>query len=195
MAKRVEILESWGYRVNPDSKGFLNHRYIGVARWTDIHHGGTGRNPEVPINTFGVKDEHSNMLLIARAYNNSPHHDPRPRSQKIPLRAQLVSYWTLVEQRSPADLSRIIYADVIEETLKGLIKDVYEIMGAPTSEDLMIAQGDPPFATLLTQTPFGVGVKKMLDEYAELFGGKEIESFYFRLKGGTNSFDLIIDLT
>lgn len=195
MSKQIERFENWGYRVHRDSKGFLSHRYADFARWTDIHHRGTGRDPNVPINTFGVKDEYSNMLIIARAYNDSPDYDPRPRSQKLPLRDQVVSCWILVEQRSLSELSRIVYANVIEETLKNLIKDVYEIMGAPTDEDLLIMQGDPPFDTLLNQTPFGAGVQKMLYEYAYLFGDKQIKSFYFHVKGGTDNFDFIIDLT
>ena len=79
MAKQVERFENWGYRVNPDSKGFLSHRYIDFAKWTDIHHSGTGRNPDVPINTFGVKDEHRNMLLIPRAYKQLAR--PRPEAE------------------------------------------------------------------------------------------------------------------
>lgn len=193
--KQVERLENWGYRVNRNSGGFLNHRYIDFARWTDIHHAGAGRDPDVPINTFGVKDDYGSMLIIARAYNDSPDYDPRPRYQKLPLRAQIVSYWTLVEQRSLSELSRIVYANVMEETLKILIKDVYEIMGGPVDEDLLIIQGDPPFDTLLTRTPFGAGVQKMLDEYADLLGDKKIKSFYFRLKGGLDYFDFIIDLS
>jgi hypothetical protein len=195
MAKQIERFEDWGYQVNPDSKGFLSHRYIDFVKWTDIHHSGTGRNPDVPINTFGVKDGHRNMLLIPRAYNNSPDHDPRPKSQKLPLRAQIVSYWALVGQRDLRELDRIVYAYVIEQTVKGIIEDVYQRMGAPTDKDLLIARDDPPFDTLLTRTSFGAGVQKILGEYADLFANKRIKSFYFHLAGGTDVFDFIIDLT
>ncbi|KAG8156473.1 hypothetical protein KVR01_013707 [Diaporthe batatas] len=194
MSKQVERFESWGYWINRDSIGYLSHRYTGFARWTDIHHSGTGKDPAVPINTFGVKDGHTNMLLIARAYNNSPDHDPRPRSHKLTLRAQIVSYWTSVERRSLSELSRIVYANVNEQTLKDLIKDVYEIMGAPMDKGLLITRDHPPFDTLLTRTPFGGGVQKMLHEYADAFGIKDIKSFYFHLNNGINNFNFIIDL-
>lgn len=195
MTKQIERFEKWGYWVNPESKGFLNHRYADIARWTDIHHSAAGRNPNVPINTFGVKNEHRNMLLIPRAYNNSPDHDPQPESQKLLLRAQIVSYWTLVEHRDLRELGRIVYANVIEQTLKGNVNDVQQKMGAPTDKDLLIARDDPPFEALLTRTPFGAGAQKMLDEYADLFRNKSIKSVYFHLAGCTDVFDFIIDLT
>ena len=100
-----------------------------------------------------------------------------------------------MEQRDLRELDRIVYANVIEQTLKGIIEDVYQRMGAPTDKDLLIARDDPPFDTLLTRTPFGAGVQKMLGEYADLFGNKRIKSFYFHLAGGTDVFDFIIDLT
>lgn len=195
MAKQVERFEDWGYRVNPDSKGYLSHTYIDFARWTDIHHDGTGRDPDIPINTFGVKDEYMNMLLIPRAYNNSPPYDPRPKSQKLPLRDQIVSFWTLVEHRDLKDMRRIVYANVIEEVLLGMVEDVYEMMGAPKNKDLLISRDDSPFDILLTRTPFGAGVQKMLDEYADLFANKRINSFYFRVAGNTDVFDFMINLT
>lgn len=195
MAKQVERFKDWGYRVNPDSKGYLNHTYIDFARWTDIHHAGTGSYLDIPINTFGVKDEHMNLLLIPRAYNNSPPYDPRPKSQKLALRDQIVSFWTQVEHRDVKDMRRIVYANVIEEALLGIVKDVYQMMDAPRNKDLLISRDDSPFDILLTQTPFGAGVQKMLDEYADLFANKRITSFYFRVASNTDIFDFIINLT
>ena len=195
MAKQVERFEAWGYIVHPNSKGFLNHKYVPFARWTDIYHGQTGRNPDVPINTFGVKDEHMDTILIPRAYNNSPDHDPRPRSQKLALRHQVVSYWTLVEHRDLREMRRVVFANVIEEALVEIIENTYQMMDAPQEKDLLISRSDPPFDVLLTRTPFGAGVQNMLEEYADLFANKRIESFYFHLASGIETFDFVINLS
>ncbi|KAI3391281.1 hypothetical protein diail_7640 [Diaporthe ilicicola] len=195
MAKQVENFEKWGYRVHHDSKGFATHRYISFARWTDIYQCETGKNPDVPINTFGVRDEYKDILLIPRAYNNSPDHDPRPKEKKLSLRDQVVSYWCEVEHRSPSELRRVVYANVIEDALVGVIKDVYDMLGAPENKDLTITPSDPPFDVLLNRTPFGAGMQKMLNEYADLFANKRIESFQFHLADGMKVFDFIINLS
>ncbi|KAJ0120479.1 hypothetical protein J7T55_015208 [Diaporthe amygdali] len=191
MAKQVQNLAAWGYVVEPNARGFRNVPFSGPGRHCNIYHP-KAESPDVPITTFTVNDDNS-LLKIPRAFNTQ--NDLRPKGQKLNLRDQIVSFWTDVEGRDLKTLKRIEYSNVVEDNLRRQMEVVYDMMEKDEFDELTVKRTDPAFQLLLTTTPFVNGVQKMLDEYADKFAGKKIDSLHFDAVGGFESFDFIITLT
>ncbi|KAG6354197.1 hypothetical protein INS49_004801 [Diaporthe citri] len=194
MAKSIQSFEQWGYVVDPNARGFKQVVFSGHEKHCNIYHQ-AAVDPMVPVNTFTVTQDRT-LLKIPRAFNNHPDIDARPKAAKLSLRDQIVSYWSLVEHRDLKHLKQIKYTGVIEENLQGYIEQVYDMMGvADEYEQLTLRPTDQAFQLLLTRTPFMAGVQKMLNEYADKFGGKRIASCHFDPVGGFDIFDFTINLT
>ncbi|KAK7703192.1 hypothetical protein SLS64_009168 [Diaporthe eres] len=194
MAKSIQSFEQWGYVVDANARGFKNVVFPANEKHCNIYHP-NAVDPLVPVNTFTVTQDRT-LLKIPRAFNNHPDIDARPKAVKLSLRDQIVPYWTLVEGRDLKDLKQIKYTGVIEENLQGHIEQVYDMMGVEDEyQKLTLQPTDPAFQLLLTRTPFMAGVQKMLNEYADKFGGKRIASCHFDPVGGFDIFDFTINLT
>lgn len=195
MAKSIQSLESWGYIVDADAKGFEGVTYSEDERHCNIFHPDATR-PNMPINTFSVTN-HPGILKVPRVFNDSSFFDDRPREEKLQVRDQIVSYWALVENRDLKDLKQIVYKGVIERNLRDYMEEVYEMKEWHQWEELTIeaSETDIAFQLLLTRTPFMAGAQKMLNEYADKFAGKKIQSCTFEPTGGFALFDFTITLT
>ncbi|KAL1848889.1 hypothetical protein Daus18300_013448 [Diaporthe australafricana] len=128
MSQQIQSFEAWGYVLNPNARGYLNVTFDPNGRHCNIFHPRAGGHPAVPINTFTVTND-PGLLKIPRAFNNSPDFDPRPKAQKLSLRAQMVSYWAHVEGRQLTNLKKIEYSSVIERNLRDLMEEIYEMKG------------------------------------------------------------------
>lgn len=194
MAKSIQSFERWGYVVDPNARGFKNVVFSANEKHCNIYHP-NAVDRAVPVNTFTVTSDRT-LLKIPRAFNNHPDIDARPKATKLSLRDQMVSYWAMIEGRDPKELKQIKYTGVIEENLQGLIEQVYEMMGEDNEyQQLTLQPTDQAFQLLLTRTPFMTGVHKMLNEYRDKFGGKQIASCEFDPTGGFDIFDFTINLT
>lgn len=193
MAKSIQSFEAWGYVVDPDAEGFKGVKFPADEKHCNIFHP-DAVDAEYPINTFSVTEDKS-ILKVTRAFNNSPDYDRRPRNQKLKLRDQMVSYWSLVENRDLKDLKEINYSAVIERKLRDRMEDVYELIGADEMDQVTLQSTHPEFQLLLNTTPFLAGVQKMLDEYADKFAGKTIQSCTFDPIGGFALYEFTISLT
>lgn len=194
MAKSIQSFERWGYVVDPNSRGFKQVVFSGNEKHCNIFHP-DAVDTFVPVNTFTVTRDRT-LLKIPRAFNHHPDIDARPKAAKLSLRDQIVSYWSLIENRDLKDLKQIKYTGVIEENLQGYIEQVYGMKGVDDEyEQLTLQPTDPAFQLLLTRTPFMAGIHKMLNEYADKFGGKRIASCHFDPVGGFDLFDFTINLT
>lgn len=194
MSKTIQSFEAWGYRVEPDAKGFKFVSFSLRGKHCNIWHSESS-DPDVPINTFTVDRDDKTLLKIPRTFNNSEDGDRRPKSAKLALRDQMVSFWTLVEHRDLRDLKTIKYVVVIEQNLQAFIEEVYEMKGADEYDEVTLYPSEPAFQMLLQKTPFLAGAQKMLIEYAAWFAGKSIQSCTFHPEGGFESFDFTITLT
>ncbi|KAI3391728.1 hypothetical protein diail_6869 [Diaporthe ilicicola] len=191
MAKIVQNLQDWGYAVDTDAESF-EITVPSDGRHCHVYHPlPSGEKPLIPTTTFTVTED-KGLLKIPRAFNDSDH---RPKSEKLKLRDQIVSFWSLVEDRPLKELRKICYTDVVEDNLVERIEEVYDMMGREEDEELTVSRTDPAFQLLITTTPFLAGAKKMLDEYADKFGGKKIESVHFKPLGGFELFDFTINFT
>lgn len=193
MAKSIQSFWDWGYVVDNDARGFLTVVFPAHKKHCNIWHPDAS-NTSGPINTFAVTEDKS-LLEVPRAFNQHPDYDPRPKDEKLSLRDQIVSFWSSVENRDLKDLKRIKYSGVIEDNLQNHIEEVYYTMQADEYQQLTLRPTDQAFQMLLNNTPFLAGVQKMLDEYADKFSGKKIESCHFDPVGGFESFDFTITLT
>lgn len=193
MAKSIQSFWDWGYVVDNDARGFLTVVFPADKKHCNIYHP-EASNTSVPINTFTVTEDKS-LLEVRRAFNQHPDYDGRPKDEKLSLRDQIVSYWCTVENRDLKDLKQIKYSDVIEQNLQDHIEEVYYTMQADEYQPLTLRPDEQAFQLLLDNTPFLAGVQKMLDEYADKFSGKKIESCHFDPVGGFESFDFTITLT
>lgn len=195
MAKSIQSFFDWGYVVDKNARGFLTVVFPAHKKHCNIYHPDSeASNTSVPINTFTVTEDKS-LLEVPRTFNQHPDYDSRPKDEKLSLRDQIVSFWSSVENRDLKDLKRIRYSDVIEENLQNYIEEVYYTMNADEYQQLTLRPSDQAFQLLLANTPFLAGVQKMLEEYADKFSGKEIESCHFDPVGGFESFDFTITLT
>ncbi|KAI7779914.1 hypothetical protein LA080_000237 [Diaporthe eres] len=193
MASSIQSFEQWGYVVDPNAKGFKNVVFSDDEKHCNIYHP-DAVDPLVPVNTFTVTRDR-NVLKIPRAFNNHPEVDARPKESKLALRHQIALFWTLVENRDLKNLDQIKYTGVIERNLQRHIELVYNMMGEDDEyQPLTLRATDPAFHLLLTGTPFLAGVQKMLDFYADKFGGKKIASCHFEPIGGFDLFDFSITL-
>lgn len=193
-SKQIEKFEAWGYTVEINATGFKKVVFSG-ARHTNIYHKNAGgRDSSIPINTFAVTNE-AGLLIIPRAFNGDAEYDPRRKGEKLALRDQIVSFWHGVEGRSLKDLKRIKYTGVIEENLRDHIEEVYDMLGKDEEEDVTVRRSEKAFRLLASTTPFLAGAQKMLDDYADHFSGKKIESCEFEPIGGFELFNFIITLT
>lgn len=195
MAKSIQNFEQWGYVVDANARGFKNVVFSGNEKHCNIYHP-DAVDRMVPVNTFTVTQGDRTLLKIPRAFNNHADIDARPKAAKLSLRDQIVSYWALIEGRDLKQLKQIRYTGVIEDNLQSHIEQVYQMMGVEDEyEELTLQPTDPAFQLLLTRTPFMAGVQKMLNEYADKFGGKRIASCQFDPVGGFDIFDFTINLT
>lgn len=202
MAKNIQSFEAKGYVLGLNATGFRGASREGTVvfssngRHCNIFHPTAGGDPSLPINTFTVTSDRS-LLKIPRTFNNNPDYDPRPKGhmQKLNLRDQIVAFWSRVEGRQLTDLRKIEYPTVIERNLRDCVEEIYEQKGLDEYEQLTVTRTDPAFTLLMTRTPFLAGVQKMLDEYADKFPGKRIESCEFDPVGGFAIFDFSINLT
>ncbi|POS75257.1 hypothetical protein DHEL01_v206345 [Diaporthe helianthi] len=194
MSKRVQSFKAWGYIVEPDAKGFKNVDFSNDEKHCNIFHPDTV-DPSIPINTFAVT-KNLGILNIHRAFNDSSFFDDRPRDKKLRLRDQIVSYWSSVENRDLKGLKQMVYKGVIERNLREHMENVYEWKEVHQWNELTIkaSETDPAYQLLLKKTPFMAGVQKMLDEYADKFAGKKIQSCTFE-PFGSGLFDFTITLT
>jgi hypothetical protein len=193
MAKSIQSFEAWGYVVDPNAEGYKGVEFTAGEKHCNIYHP-DAVDATMPINTFSVTED-KGMLKIPRAFNQSPDYDRRPKHQKLKVRDQIVSYWSMVENRSLKDLKKIHYTAVIERNLRDRMEEVYEMKGADEFDELTLQPPEPAFQLLLTNTPFLAGVQKMLDEYADKFAGKTIQSCTFHPIGGFALHDFTITLT
>lgn len=195
MTKSIQNFESWGYVVDPNARGFEGVTYSADEKHCNIFHP-DAVNPNMPINTFTVT-RNPRILKIPRVFNDSDFFDARPRDQKLRVRDQIVSYWTLVENRDLRDLKQIVYTGVIERNLREYMEEVYEMKEVHQWNEFTIqaSDTDAAYQLLLTRTPFLAGAQKMLTEYADKFAGKKIQSCTFEPLGGFALFDFIITLT
>lgn len=146
---------------------------------TNIYHNKAGgKDPSVPITTFSVTNE-AGLLTVSRAFGGDAEYDPRKKGEKLALRDQIVSFWNVVEGRPLKDLKRIKYTGVIEENLRDQIEEVYDMLGKGEDDNVTVNRSEKAFRLLLSNTPFFAGVQKMLEEYADQFAGKKIESCEF----------------
>lgn len=192
MAKSVQNFDLWGYVLERNARGFKSVAFSSNGRHCNIYHPDSS-DPTTPISTFTVTEDKS-LLKIPRTFNHHPEYDRRPKGQKLNLRDQIVSFWSVVENRDLKDLKKLHYSDVIEDNIQEHIEEVYDMMGADEYDQLTLHPTDPAFQLLLGETPFLAGVQKMLDEYADKFAGKRIESCHFNTVGGFSSFDFTITL-
>lgn len=193
MAKSIQSFAAWGYIVDPNAEGFKGIKFSTDEKHCNIYHP-DAVDVEYPINTFSVPEDRS-TLKVTRAFNNSPDYDRRPKNQKLKLRDQIVSYWSLVENRDLKDLKQIEYTGVIERNLRDRMEEVYEMKGAAEMDRVTLQSTDPEFQLLLNTTPFLAGTQKMLIEYADKFAGKTIQSCTFDPIGGFALYDFTIILT
>lgn len=193
MAKSIQSFELWGYVVETNARGFKQVSFPPNGKHCNIYHPESS-NPTIPINTFTVTED-KRLLKIPRTFNNDPNYDRRPKGQKLNLRDQIVSFWSLIENRDLKDLREIKYTGVIEDNLQAYIEEVYDMVGADEYDPVTLQPTDPTFQMLLNNTPFLAGAQKMLTEYGDKFGGKRIASCHFDPVGGFASFDFSIFLT
>lgn len=193
MAKNIQSFEAWGYVVDPNAGGFQGVKFPTDEKHCNIRHP-DAVDPIIPINTFSLPLRGDKSLLkIPRAFNDSVEYDRRPRNQKMKIRDQIVSCWSLVENRDLKDLKQIRYTAVIERNLRDRMEEVYNMRGIDEFDQLILMTSDPAFQLLLA-TPFVAGARKMLEEYADKFAGKTIRSCTFDPIGGFALFDFTIAL-
>ncbi|KAG6358941.1 hypothetical protein INS49_012461 [Diaporthe citri] len=124
-------------------------------------------------------NKHPGVLAVFNAQTDD---DTRPEA--LPLRDIQLGVWAYSIGRDAADLLYIKYLDVVEPELVEVTPHVYELMGVPQSQDLMIFRNyhseneGKAYDILHNETPFGSGAQKMTDEFAEM-QDKEVEAFWY----------------
>jgi hypothetical protein len=194
MTKQIQSLEAWGYIVEPVSGSTRRELPPNEKHW-NISHPRAVDPERRPINTFSVTNEDKTLLKIPRAFNDDVEFDQRPRSEKLSLREQIVSFWTLVEGRDLKDLKKMIYTSVIEHHIRYCMEEVYMMKHLDEFDPLELKPSDPAFMILLENTPFLASAQKMVEDHADKFAGKKIESVSFNPFGGFAMFDFTISFT
>lgn len=122
-------------------------------------------------------DTKKGIVTIYEAWTRNGH-----GSKSLKLRDIIVSFWKHKAGQNISTLRVIRYWTVLEETMRPLIRDIYDKMNLGSNIPLILpARGmnigeRNAYLALLHQGPFGNGAQKMLAEYAE-FSGRNIEAF------------------
>ncbi|KAG8164523.1 hypothetical protein KVR01_006441 [Diaporthe batatas] len=188
--KKIQRLSDWGYELHKHeiySKAV--ERLYSTTITQDQCHAREITHPsysaEESLDIFDYFDAGSvggDTLAVSEAWNAF---DQRPRHEVLALRDIILGFWVHELDRPATSLKHLVYFVVKEELLRyELWPEIYALMRKKQTENLLIrrdggstAEGQA-FNILLQNSPFGIGVQKMLDEYNE-FARVKIVSFEF----------------